>query len=122
VDELLAGNCPAAIDHALASARAVSSRPEPYEVVGFCDVRLGYHALAVSNLRKAVARDPEWWETWYGLALVQGATGKDPRPAALRARRLNPREPLAQQAARAFAEAKRSGWSRAARRLPLPVG
>ena len=120
--ELLAGNCPAAIDHALASARAVGSRPEPYEVIGFCDVRLGFHSLAVRNLRQAVDRDPEWWETWYGLALVQGAVGQDPRAAARRALQLNPREPLAQRAARTFGETPRSGWSRAARRLPLPMG
>lgn len=84
------GDCATAIDRALTSRDALSVRPEPYVVIGFCDVRLGQRRLAVRALERAVALDPHNWETHYGLSLVRGAAGLDPRPQAREAVRLNP--------------------------------
>jgi O-antigen ligase len=115
-----AGDCPGTVDAALASIGAVGSRPQPYELLGYCDARLGYPALAERALGQATRRDPDWWATWYGLALVRGAAGHDPRPAAARALRLNPREPLTIAAVRAFRRGGARRWPVVARRLPLP--
>jgi hypothetical protein len=43
----------------------------------------------------AHARDPRNWRYVYGQAIVDGVAGRDPRPAARAALRLNPLEPLA---------------------------
>lgn len=116
------GDCAGAIDASLASLDAVRARPEPFMLMGFCDVRLGYDELAVRNLEQATARDPRSWEAWYGLALVRGAVGEDPRAAAARARELNPLGTMPEEAVEAFATGGRSAWERRARRLRLPLG
>lgn len=115
------GDCEAAIDASLASLEALRGRPEPFQLLAFCDVRLGYDDLAVANAELAVQRDPRSWEAWYGLALVRGAVGRDPRPAARRALELNPLEPLARAAVEAFETGSRAAWERRARRLRLPL-
>ena len=48
-------------------------------------------------MQQAVHYDPGSWETYYALALAQGASGIDPRPAAARALRMDPLEPLTGQ-------------------------
>jgi hypothetical protein len=69
------------------------SRPDVYELIGYCDVRLGRPDLAERMLSAAVQREPRSWELYYGLALIRGAAGRDPRPScarrssAIRARR-----------------------------------
>jgi hypothetical protein len=90
------GNCAKATERASASVRTLEIRPEPYEVLGFCDVREGFDRLGVPALERAVERDPDNWEFRYGLAIVRGSAGLDPREAAAAARRLNPRDPLTQ--------------------------
>jgi hypothetical protein len=50
----------------------------------------------------AHARDPHNWQYAYGQAIVAGVSGRDPRPAAAAALRLNPREPLARSLVRAL--------------------
>jgi O-antigen ligase len=85
-----AGDCPTAIDRALASRDALAIRPEPYVLIGYCDVRLGRPRLAVRALERAARLDPDNWEMHYGLALVRAAAGLDPRPQARVAARLNP--------------------------------
>ena len=77
------------------SIDALSYRPEPFQLLAYCDVRLGAPALAVRAMGKAVRLDPDNWEYRYGLALVRAAAGIDPRPAARQAQRLNPKEKLA---------------------------
>jgi O-Antigen ligase len=114
------GRCAESIDAALASASALQSRPEPYQLLGYCDVRLGEPELALLNLERARDRDPAAWETWYALALVRGAIGRDPRPAARRAEELNPLEPLTVYAVEQFDTDSAAAWRRRARRLPLP--
>lgn len=116
------GDCPRAIDSALDSASALGSRPEPYEVLGYCDSRLGLHRLAIDAMRAAVARDSDNWEFRYGLAVVRAAAGRDPRPAALAALRLNPHGFLAQDLARRFRASNPVTWRKRARLAPLPGG
>ena len=60
------------------------ARPEPYAILGFCDVRLGKPELAERMMRNAVDRDPNSWVYHYGLALVLASTGRG--PAARRSR------------------------------------
>ncbi len=84
------GDCATAIDRALAARDALGVRPEPHVLIGFCDVRLGQPKLAVRALQRAVRLDPGNWEMHYGLALVRGAAGLDPRAQARDAARLNP--------------------------------
>ena len=121
VQALEHGDCRAAAADALSAAGFVPARPEPYEVVGFCDSRSGKNRLAVTMLRTAVARDPGVWESYYGLALVRAAAGKDPRPAARKALELAPHEPLARDAAGRFRTADPRKWRRRALNARLPI-
>jgi cytochrome c-type biogenesis protein CcmH/NrfG len=41
---------------------AFNIRPEPFIVLGYCDMRLGRPALAVRAMQSAVRKDPENWE------------------------------------------------------------
>jgi O-antigen ligase len=115
------GDCGKAIDSGLSSISAIGSRPEPWEIVGYCDIRLGAGSLAVHAMRNAVDRDPNDWEFRYGLAIVSAQAGVDPRPAARKAVELSPREPLANQAVAMFASGSQRSWARRARRAPLDV-
>ena len=115
-----AGDCTEATDEALASIDALSVRPEPYEVIGFCDARLGQVGREPA-IAEAVERDPDNWEYRYGLALVLASAGRDPRPAARAALRLNPREQRAARAVEAFATSDPRAWRRAASRIGLAI-
>jgi hypothetical protein len=112
-------DCAAAVDSALASLKAMSVRPEPWEMLGYCDVRLGQRRLALRAARNAIERDPQNWEFHYALAVVEGAVGRDPRPSAERALRLNPREQLAILGVRRFDTDDRRRWRREALNAPL---
>ena len=115
------GDCPKTIDASIASARALNVRPEPFEYLGYCDVRLGRTDLAVKALESAVRRDPENWRVHYGLALVRAADGQDPRPALRRTRRLNPRAPLVRRTWKRFARLDTpKAWKRASGDATLP--
>lgn len=96
------GDCGTAIDAALDADAALPIRPEPLALVAWCDVRAGEPRLGVRMMERAVARDPRSWEYRYGLALVRGAAGLDPRGEAALALALNPLEPLARDAVRRF--------------------
>jgi O-antigen ligase len=116
------GDCDRAIDHALSATSALGARPEPYLILAFCDVRLGKPQLADRMIRDAIDRDPNNWVYHYGLALVRGAQGEDPRPAIAEARRLNPREPRAIEAEEAFGSTEDpEKWKRRALRARLPI-
>ena len=116
-----AGDCPKTIDAALDSLSAIGQRAEPWELIAYCNVRLGQPKLGIDAAEAAVKRDPDNWEYHYALALVRGAAGEDPRSAAADALRLNPEQPEAQRAAKALATGKRAQWERRARRLPLYI-
>ncbi|HYP48309.1 MAG TPA: hypothetical protein VEQ61_06690, partial [Thermoleophilaceae bacterium] len=121
VNALKRGDCAQAIDAGLESAKAMRSRPEPLQVIGYCDSRLGEHDLAERVFRRATRVEPGNWQSWYGLALVRGAAGADPRPAAARALELNPREPLARDAVRRFRTGDPRQWKRRALSARLPI-
>jgi hypothetical protein len=113
------GDCRRTVDSALDSLGALGARAEPWELIAYCDVRLGQPALAEGAANAAIARDPGNWEYRYALALVRGAAGKDPRAAAAEARRLNPLEGRTSDAVKAFRTNRPAVWERRARQLPL---
>ncbi len=87
-------DCTTGIDQALTAIGRFGVRPEPWEVLGYCDGRAGQYALATRAMNAAHARDPRNWQYAYGQAIIDGISGRDPRPAAREALRLNPLEPL----------------------------
>jgi O-antigen ligase len=109
-----AGNCPTAISKALSSISTLSVRPEPYEVIGYCQLRAGHGQQAAEAMAKAVDRDPGFWEYRYGLAVARAAAGLDPRPAIRAAAERNPREPIVRQTLRAFDTSDPTLWARRA--------
>jgi len=111
---LYASNCAAASSAALASSGWLDMRPEPYEIVGFCDLRAGRPRLGVTAMREAVRHDPGSWETYYALAIAQASAGIDPRGSANRALRMNPLEPLTREAARELGGSSPGEWVRRA--------
>jgi len=88
-------DCRTAIDASLDAIDRFGVRPEPWEVLGYCDARAGQYALATRAMDAAHARDPKNWQYVYGQAIIDGVSGRDPRPAAREALRLNPLSPLA---------------------------
>jgi hypothetical protein len=116
------GDCREAVDASLDSISAMGVRSEPFQILGWCDVRLGRPDLAIRAMSQAVSRDPRNWEYHYGLALVRGAARLDPRPAASQAARLNPHEPLADRAVQRFRTADPQRWRALALGSRLPSG
>jgi MFS family permease len=115
-------DCRAAIDDALSSRDALSVRAEPFELIGYCDVRVGANALAVQAFEAARKRDPDNWRYAYGLALARARARQDPRGEAADAVRLNPRETVARDLAKAFDDARPRRWPRVAAEAKLPPG
>ncbi len=115
------GDCDTTIDRALDSSGALGVRPDPFILLGYCDVRVGRADLAIRAFDEAVGKDPRNWEGWYGLALVRAAVGRDPRPALAEALKLNPLEPLVAEARRRFASADPQVWRRRALTTRLPT-
>lgn len=116
-----AGDCSTTIDRALAANAALDARPEPFELLAWCDVRLNRPDLALRAAQAAVRRDPGNWELHYTRALTRAVAGRDPRPAALDARRRNPREPLAHAAVEWFSNGGPDDWRRRALDAPLAL-
>jgi O-Antigen ligase len=113
--DLYASNCTKASSQSLSSIGWLDVRPEPYEILGFCDIERGLPRLGIYAMNQAVRRDPGSWEVYYALAIAQAASGIDPRPAAERALRMNPLEPLTREEAREFRTSSPTEWvSRAA--------
>ncbi|HWY89427.1 MAG TPA: O-antigen ligase family protein, partial [Solirubrobacteraceae bacterium] len=107
---LYASNCARASSSSLSSIGWLDVRPEPYEILGLCDIERGRPQLAVAAMKRAVHYDPGSWETCYALALAQGASGIDPRPAAARALRMDPLEALTRQEVREFRASSPKEW------------
>lgn len=124
IDALRAGDCRKTVSSALASANAFGSRAEPYELLAYCDARLGFGPLAETMVRRAVARDPGNWEYRYDLAIALGVQGLDPRPALADAQRLNPLSAKVYDFRRDVAGNAPRTWKRRAfaARLLLPAG
>jgi O-antigen ligase len=107
---LYASDCAKADSAARSSIKWLSARPQPYEIVGFCDLRRGLPRLGVSAMDQALRRDPGSWESYYALAIAQASAGIDPRVAAERALRMNPLEPLTRQAVKALGGSSPTEW------------
>ncbi|HWI06283.1 MAG TPA: O-antigen ligase family protein [Solirubrobacteraceae bacterium] len=114
------GDCATAVDRALDSTEMLGMRPEPFILLGYCNVRLGQSGLAVRAMRNAVRRDPGNWEGHYGLALARAAAGEDPRPSLREARRLNPRAPLVAETTRLLGDDP-DAWRSRVLRAQLPT-
>jgi hypothetical protein len=118
-----AGDCTTAIDRSLASLDALGMRPEPYELIGYCDLRARANALGLRAMEAARRRDPNAWQYAYGVAVAQAiARVGDPRRAAAAAAGLNPSEPLAQLLYRRLERARPAQWPRIAGRAQIPSG
>ena len=118
---LARNDCDTAIDAALTSLDALRLRAEPFEMLGWCDLRAGQNRLAVGAMRAAEARDPDNWQYPYGLAVAQVFAGEDPLPAVRRSRELNPRDEQTEQLVLAFRGDDPAAWKRRAARLQIPV-
>src|SRR2546423_7444485 len=84
--------------------------PEPYQIMGYCDLREGQPTEATAAFKKAIEQEPRSWEYRYGLALARADAGLDPNPALQAARARDPREPLVKDAIKAFRKAPRERW------------
>ncbi|WP_028058890.1 O-antigen ligase family protein [Candidatus Solirubrobacter pratensis] len=116
-------DCPTAIDASLDAIGRFGVRPEPWEVLAYCDARAGQYALATRAVGAARSRDPHNWRYAYGQAIVDGVSGRDPRPAAREALRLDPLEPLARTLVRDLDRARGPARRReVARRAGIPFG
>lgn len=113
-------DCTTAVQRALDSNAAFEARPDPFIVLGYCDIRLGQTDLALRAMLGAVRRDPNNWEGHYGLALARASAGLDPRRALRTARRLNPREALVIHLERLLGDDPRQ-WRKRAWRARLPT-
>ncbi|MGA9286118.1 MAG: O-antigen ligase family protein [Solirubrobacteraceae bacterium] len=111
---LYSSDCGAATPAALSSIGWLDVRPEPYEVLGFCDLHRGRPRLAISAMRAAVAQDPDSWEPYYTLAIAQASAGIDPRANVAKAVRLNPLERLTKEAAKQLRGSNPTEWVRRA--------
>lgn len=105
-----AGNCRTATDAALASINILGLRPEPYEVVAYCDVQRDLPGLAINSITKAVSLDRNNWNYVYGLGVMRAAAGYNPLPTLRRALVLNPEEPLIQQAWQTLSKDTPAQW------------
>jgi hypothetical protein len=100
VDAERAGDCEEATARADSARALLDVRPEPYRLLAVCHARAGSPRGAVDAYAAAARRDPGNWRDHYALALARAAAGLDPRRAARRARRLNPRHPWSTYAGR----------------------
>jgi hypothetical protein len=114
------GDCATAVDASLASLDVLGVRPEPFELIGYCDLRTGRPELAIAAMEAARRRDPDAWQYAYGLAVARALAGGDPRPAIEAALQLNPRDERVRDLARAFDTDRPQRWRREAARAQLP--
>jgi O-antigen ligase len=114
-------DCGTAASEARKAVSTLSLRPEPYELLAYCEIRAGRPRQAVADARKAVDRDPHNWSYRYSLAVALGAAGEDPRPEARRARAMNPLEPLTQDLTRRFDTPRRRAWVSRARDVAVSL-
>ena len=110
-------DCSRAESEAAASIAVLSVRPEPYQILGYCDVTDGRAESAVASMKTAVEQEPRNWEYHYGLAIAEAFAGINPRRQLRIAERLDPEdttffEPLLP----VLKTRSRSAWARAAKR------
>jgi O-antigen ligase len=110
-------DCKGATSEAFSSINVLSIRPEPYQMIGYCDLDNGRLNEAVDAMQKAVDQEPKRWEYHYSLSVAQAAAGQDPRRELAEATRLNPAEPLVKQAQEALVGTPAASWPKAAEAL-----
>jgi len=116
------GDCATAVDGALDSIQGLGARAEPYELLGYCDLRLGYLTLGLSAMEHARERDPDAWQYAYGVSVARALARRgDPLVAARAATRLSPREPLAHDLLAALRRARPARWPQVAARARIPT-
>lgn len=113
------GDCTRAAKEARESLASLDERPQPHAVLAYCALRERRPQAAIERMERAVSLDPRDWELRYGLAIVRASGGRDPRPAARAALRLNPREAAAQRAVRQLDGEDPRAWRRGAARLGI---
>ncbi len=111
------GDCTAARSAATSSIGVLANRADPYEILGYCDVRMGQPRAGVAALQKAVALDPDDWNYTYDLAVMQAAAGIDPRATAQRALSMNRHEALVQEEWALFRTGSPSQWEQEAQNI-----
>jgi hypothetical protein len=121
VAEFDAGECEVAVANAEGSIDRLDLRPEPYEVLGYCNARLGEDAAAAAAMEAAVSRDPDNWETHYGLGLVRALAGTSPLSELREASRLNPLEPGLAELLEEMEGGGPQEWERRAGSARLPL-
>ena len=84
------GDCQQARGHARTSLKALDSQPQAAAILAYCDALRGRPRDAIREMQTAARLDPDHWRYRYGLAIVRGMAGRDPRPDLALARRLNP--------------------------------
>ena len=115
LDAVADDRCRMAKAKAWDALEALGERALPYQVIGFCELRLRRPPAAARAYRRAVDRDPANWELRRDLAVALGRSGRDPRRNAELAARLNPRDVELQELAAAFrAGAGKRAWRRVA--------
>ena len=73
------GDCTAGAEDALSSIDALPVRPEPYELLAYCNAGAGNAELAERMALNAIERDPNNWELYHVLAIARATAGEDPR-------------------------------------------
>ncbi len=121
VAEFNSGNCPGAVADARATISALASRPQPYQIIGLCDVVTGHPAQAAALESEAVARDPGNWIYPYSLGIARAAVGQDPQPALRQAELLDPLEAMIRTTAKTFKGESPRRFERAAKRVEMLV-
>jgi hypothetical protein len=111
-----AGNCSRAESQAAASIDVLALRPEPYQILGYCDISNGRAQDAVAAMKEAVSQEPGSWEYHYGLAIADAYAGIDPRAQMATVLRLDPDDPLVQQMQPVLGTSARNIWLATARR------
>ena len=116
-EEFSVGDCVKARQSAFSSISLLAARPEPYEIVSFCDLQLGFPVEGLQAAQKAVHYERDNWNYSYGLAIALAENGINPKPAAEQALKLNPLEPIVQDEVAAFSNTGPRGWEQAAPEL-----
>lgn len=104
-------DCATAERYARASIARLNARPDPFELLGYCEIRAGHQRAAVRHMRSAVARDPHNWNYHYSLSVALATAGADPREEARAALRLNPLDPLTRDLVQRFRTRNRLEWA-----------
>jgi O-antigen ligase len=111
-----AGNCSRAESQALASIDVLALRPEPYQILGYCDISDGRAQDAVAAMKEAVNQEPGSWEYHYGLAIADAYAGIDPRAQMATVLRMDPHDPLVEELRPVLRTGAKTVWLATARR------